>query len=146
MSRITPMLWLQAGKLEEAIALYTRVFPGARVLSQNPMVGELELLGQRFMLLQAESRWQFNEAVSFVIGCKDQAEVDHYWSALTADGGTESQCGWLEDKFGLSWQVTPDALSRHLGDPDPGRRQRATQAMLKMKKIVIADLEKAAAG
>lgn len=147
MSKITPFLWLPAGKMAEAIAFYMSVFKDdARVISRDAMTAEIELLGQRFILLDAESRWSFNEAVSFVITCKDQAEVDAYWSALIEGGGAESMCGWLRDRFGLSWQVIPDALSRHLHDPDPGRRDRAAKAMMGMRKIVIAELERAAAG
>jgi predicted 3-demethylubiquinone-9 3-methyltransferase (glyoxalase superfamily) len=95
--------------------------------------------------LNGGPHFKFNEAVSFQIPCKDQAEVDYYWTALTADGGVESQCGWLKDKFGLSWQVVPDALPRLLGDPDPARAGRAMQAMLGMKKIEVDKLEAAAA-
>jgi predicted 3-demethylubiquinone-9 3-methyltransferase (glyoxalase superfamily) len=146
MSKITPFLWFKAGEMPDAIAFYTSVFKQAQVVSQNPMTAQLELLGQRFQLLNADSRWSFNESISFVIDCKDQAEVDYYWNALTEGGGAESMCGWLRDKFGLSWQVIPEVLPKYLGDPDPGRRERATQAMLQMRKIVIADLEKAAAG
>jgi len=146
MSTITPFLWFDTGKMEGALAFYTSVFKGARVISQNPMSAEFELLGQRFMALNAGPHHTFNEAVSFFISCKDQAEVDYYWDALIADGGAESMCGWLKDKFGVSWQVIPEALGKHLGDPDAGRRDRAVQAMLKMRKIVVADLERAAAG
>ncbi len=88
----------------------------------------------------------FNDSVSFVIDCEDQAEVDYYWDALTADGGEESMCGWLKDKFGLSWQVTPRQMTELLGDPDPGRAGRAMQAMLQMRKLDIATLEAAANG
>ena len=87
--------------------------------------------------------WAFSEAISFMIMCADQAEVDHYWDRLT-DGGEESQCGWLKDRYGVSWQVTPTRLMELQADPDPDRRQRAIQAMFTMRKIVIADLERAA--
>jgi predicted 3-demethylubiquinone-9 3-methyltransferase (glyoxalase superfamily) len=146
MSRITPFLWFDTGKLQEALQFYLSVFEDARILSQNPMSAEFELLGQRFMALAAGPQFRFNEAVSFFIRCKDQAEVDYYWNALCADGGAESQCGWLKDKYGLSWQVIPDALGKHLGDPDLARAQRAMQAMQKMTKIVVAELVRASAG
>ena len=91
-------------------------------------------------------QYRFNEAVSFFISVETQGEVDYFWSRLTADGGEESRCGWLKDKFGLSWQVIPSALSRYLGDPDRTRANRVIQAMMQMKKIVIADLDRAYAG
>jgi len=146
MARITPFLWFDTGALEQALRFYPSVFPGARVVSKGPTSAEFELLGQRFLALEAGPTYKFNEAVSFFIHCEDQAGVDYYWNALTADGGSESMCGWLKDRFGLSWQVIPEALGRHLGDPDPARARRALQAMLKMRKIVVADLEAAAAG
>jgi len=146
MSTITPFLWFDTGKMEEALDFYASVFKDARIISQNPMTAEFELLGQRFMALNAGPHHKFNEAVSFFISCKDQAEVDHYWAALTADGGAESMCGWCKDKFGLSWQVIPAALGQFLSDADAGRRERATRAMLKMRKIIVSDLERAAAG
>jgi predicted 3-demethylubiquinone-9 3-methyltransferase (glyoxalase superfamily) len=145
MSKITPFLWFDNGKMEQALAFYTSVFKGSRVLSQNAMSAEFELLGQRFMALNAGPNAKFNEAVSFFIACQDQAEVDYYWGALTAEGGSESMCGWCKDKFGVSWQVIPEALGKHLGDPNADRRERAVNAMLKMRKIIVADLEKAAA-
>ena len=95
-------------------------------------------------MMTAGPLFHFTEAVSFVINCEGQEEVDKFWNKLTADGGKESQCGWLKDKFGLSWQVVPGILLRLLQDKDPVRAQRAMQAMLKMKKIIVADLEKAA--
>jgi predicted 3-demethylubiquinone-9 3-methyltransferase (glyoxalase superfamily) len=146
MSKITPFLWFDSGKLEQALAFYRSVFKDSRVLSQNAMSAEFELLGQRFMALNAGPNAKFNEAVSFFISCKDQAEVDYYWDALTSDGGSESMCGWCKDKFGVSWQVIPAALGEHLGDPNAARRERAVNAMLKMRKIIVADLERAAAG
>ena len=146
MGTITPFLWFDAGKMGEAVEFYRSVFKDSRIISRNPMGAEFELLGQRFMALNAGPNFKFNEAVSFFIACKDQAEVDYYWTALTAGGGSEGRCGWLKDKFGLSWQVIPEALGKHLNDPDKARSQRAMQAMLKMNKIIVADLEAAAAG
>lgn len=110
------------------------------------MVAEFELFGLPFTALNGSEGRPFTEAVSFYVDCEDQAEVDHYWNALTADGGEESMCGWLRDKYGVSWQIIPAALPRLMGDKDPAKAQRVVQAMLQMKKIVVADLEKAHAG
>jgi predicted 3-demethylubiquinone-9 3-methyltransferase (glyoxalase superfamily) len=101
--------------------------------------------GSAFVGLNGGPRYRFTEAISFQIPCRDQAEVDHYWDRLS-EGGEESECGWLKDRFGVSWQVIPDALPRLLADPDPQRSQRAVQAMLGMRRLVVADLEAAAAG
>jgi len=125
------------------VQFYSGVFK-TQVISQNPMSAEFEIEGQRFMGLNGGPTFKFNEAVSFFISVETQDEVDYYWNALTANGGAEGQCGWVKDKFGVSWQVIPKALGRLLGDPDRDRAQRVVQAMLKMHKIVIADLEKAA--
>lgn len=144
MTTITPFLWFN-GNLTDALSFYAAVFKDARIVSQNPMTAEFELAGQRFIGLNGGPKYTFNEAVSFFISVKTQEEVDHYWQALTADGGAESMCGWLKDKFGVSWQVIPEALPRLMGDPDRAKAQRVMDAILKMKKIVIADLEAAAA-
>jgi len=105
--------------------------------------GEFELNGQKFMALDGGPMFRFNESVSFYVDCKSQEEVDHFWNKLTSDGGQESMCGWLKDKYGLSWQIVPARLGELLSDPDRERSGRAMQAMLKMKKIIIAELEKA---
>ena len=97
-------------------------------------------------MLNGGPQFKFTEAISFFVDCKDQAEVDYYWNTLTADGGEESQCAWLKDKFGLSWQIVPEALPRLLGGPDKAGAGRVMQAMMKMQKIIVADLEKAYAG
>jgi predicted 3-demethylubiquinone-9 3-methyltransferase (glyoxalase superfamily) len=110
------------------------------------MNATFELAGQRFLALNGGPLFQFTEAISFLVSVETQDEVDRYWNALTANGGEESQCGWLKDKYGLSWQIIPTALMRCLTDPDPQRASRAMQAMLQMRKIVIADLEAAAEG
>jgi predicted 3-demethylubiquinone-9 3-methyltransferase (glyoxalase superfamily) len=144
MPTITPYLWFDA-PLNEPIAYYSAIFRNARVVSQSPMSATFELEGQRFHALNGGPQFRFNEAVSFFIDCEDQAEVDYYWSRLTADGGEESMCGWLKDRYGLSWQVIPKALMRYLSDPDAARRDRVVQAMLKMKKIDVAALDRAAA-
>ena len=145
MQKITPFLWLD-GKVEEAVKFYTSVFRNARVVNLNPMSAIFEIEGQEFMALNGGPQFKFNEAVSFFIRCETQDEVDDYWSKLTADGGTESQCGWLKDKFGLSWQVIPNELGRYLGDKDRAKAERVMRAMLKMKKIDIATLNTAYAG
>jgi predicted 3-demethylubiquinone-9 3-methyltransferase (glyoxalase superfamily) len=107
---------------------------------------EFTLAGGSYIGLDGGPHFKFTEAVSFTIHCEDQAEVDYYWDALTADGGAPSQCGWLKDRFGLSWQIVPRQLIALLKHPDPGRAQRAMEAMLQMKKIDIAAVERAADG
>jgi predicted 3-demethylubiquinone-9 3-methyltransferase (glyoxalase superfamily) len=156
MSKITPFLWFD-DRIEEAMDFYTSVFKDAKVkdvsrygdagpLEKGKVMGAtFELEGQEFMALNGGPEFTFTEAISFFVKCEDQAEVDYYWNALTADGGQESQCGWLKDKFGLSWQIIPNALMQYLSDQDSGRAQRATAAMLKMQKIDIAELDRAAA-
>ncbi|HRI62563.1 MAG TPA: VOC family protein, partial [Saprospiraceae bacterium] len=106
---------------------------------------QFSLDGQKFKVMDSglSHQFQFNEAVSFLISCDTQEEIDYYWNALTRDGGQESQCAWLKDKFGVSWQVVPPVLTKYLSDPNPVKANNVMQAMLKMSKIVIADLEKA---
>ncbi|MBR0746011.1 VOC family protein [Bradyrhizobium japonicum] len=145
MTSITPFLWF-ANNVPEAVAFYKAVFPNAKVETVSDSMAVFELEGQRFHALNGGPQYRFTEAVSFFISVETQAEVDYFWNRLTADGGEESRCGWLEDKFGLSWQVIPSALGRYLGDPDRTRANRVMQAMLQMRKIVIADLDKAYAG
>ena len=145
MTSITPFLWFD-NNVPEAVAFYQSVFPNAKVEVVNDFMASFELEGQKFNALNGGSKYRFNEAVSFFISVETQQEVDYFWDKLTADGGEKSRCGWLKDKFGLSWQVVPKALGRYLGDPDRAKADRAMQAMMKMQKIVIADLEKAFAG
>lgn len=151
--KIVPNLWFD-GDAESAAEFYTSVFPRSRVVSVVPypegapgltgtvMTVEWELDGQRFVGINGGPQFRFSEAVSFSITCADQDEVDHYWTALT-EGGEESQCGWLKDRFGLSWQVVPVGLEEALNDADPERAQRAMQAMLGMRKIDLAALRAA---
>jgi predicted 3-demethylubiquinone-9 3-methyltransferase (glyoxalase superfamily) len=139
MTSITPFLWLD-GTVREAVAFYTSVFPHAQVQTVSDFQATFVLEGQKFHALNGGPRHKFTEAVSFFISVETQEEVDHFWDKLTADGGQESQCGWLKDKFGLSWQVVPKRLVELLGHPDAAKRDHAMQAMLKMRKIVIADL------
>ena len=142
MSKITPCLWIPVTP-EEAVAYYKSIFANVTAEGLNQMTGVVTIEGQRFQLLNGGPMYKFNEAVSFVIKCKDQAEVDYYWDKLTADGGAESKCAWCKDKFGMSWQVVPDALMSFIGAADRTKAERAIQAMLKMNKIIVADLEKA---
>ena len=144
-----PCLWFD-GQAEQAAELYTSVFPNSAIgaVSRYPdgraMTVSFSLDGQQFVGLNGGPQFSFTEAVSFQIPCADQDEVDHYWSRLTADGGQESQCGWLKDRFGLSWHVIPTELFALLSDPDPGRAQRASEAMLAMRKLDVAELRRAA--
>jgi predicted 3-demethylubiquinone-9 3-methyltransferase (glyoxalase superfamily) len=154
MSKLTTCLWFD-GQAEEAAAFYTELLPESRLTGEverypegSPQAGAVmtvgfELLGQPFVGLNGGPLFTFNEAVSFVIPCTTQAEVDRYWEALT-EGGSEQPCGWCKDRFGLSWQVVPARLMELLRDPDGGRAQRAAAAMMGMKKIDIAALEAAA--
>jgi len=156
MDNLVTCLWFDT-EGEEAANFYTSIFPNSKVGnvsrygSAGPrpegtvMTVSFELMGQEFVALNGGPDFTFNEAISFQIMCDDQAEVDRYWEQLTADGGEPGPCGWLRDKFGVSWQVVPKALPRLLGNPDPEKAQRVMAAMLQMKKIEIAELEAAAA-
>jgi predicted 3-demethylubiquinone-9 3-methyltransferase (glyoxalase superfamily) len=141
---ITPFLWFD-NNVPEAVEFYKSVFPNAKVDMVSDFMATFELEGQRFHALNGGPLFKFTEAISFFISVETQDEVDYFWSRLIADGG-EEQCGWLKDKFGLSWQVIPTALMRYLGSSDRPAAERARQAMLKMHKIIIADLEQACAG
>ena len=155
MPKLTPFLWFDT-QAEEAANFYVSVFKnsrigkaarygkGARGPEGQVMTIEFELDGKPFTALNGGPVFAFTEAVSFVVDCKDQAEVDYYWDKLVA-GGQPSQCGWLKDRFGLSWQIVPDALSRLLSDPDADKAQLVTAAMLQMVKLDVAKLEAAAA-
>jgi predicted 3-demethylubiquinone-9 3-methyltransferase (glyoxalase superfamily) len=145
MKKITPFLWFDK-QAEDAMNYYVSIFKNAKVIHASPQMVQFELDGQEFIGLNAGPQHKFNEAVSMFVHCEDQAEVDYFWNALTADGGEESMCGWLKDKYGLSWQIVPKQLGELMGDPDPAKSQRVIQAMLKMKKIVVADLQKAHGG
>ena len=153
---ISPCLWFDH-QLEEAAAFYTSIFPDSSVghMARYPdsgpgrpgqvMAGEFTLDGLTFRGINGGPEHAgFTETISFQVSCADQAEVDHYWSSLTADGGEPSVCGWLKDRFGLSWQIVPSRLYELMEDPDPARATAATEAMLRMRKIVVADLEAAA--
>ncbi len=155
MQRITPHLWFDT-EADEAADLYCSIFPNSRILERRRYENSgpsgtdtvttvtFEVAGQRVIGLNAGPEFSFNEAFSFFVECETQEEVDELWAKLTANGGQESQCGWLKDKFGLSWQVVPTALPELLADPDPERSQRVMEAMLRMRKIEIDALEQAA--
>jgi predicted 3-demethylubiquinone-9 3-methyltransferase (glyoxalase superfamily) len=147
MPKITPFLWFDT-QAEEAMNFYASIFRRSRVISVNRAQGrvisvEFELEGQRFMALNAGPQFTFNEAVSFFVGCETQQEIDELWAKLTADGGSPGRCGWLKDKFGLSWQIIPNALGEMLGDKDPAKAKRAMDAMLQMNKLDISKLQRA---
>jgi len=152
MPKIMPCLWID-DRIEEMVRFYVDTFkdaeirdvqhyPDGRVLTMN-----FRLKDQEFMALNGGDNFKFTEAVSFVVDCKDQAEVDFFWNTLTANGGEESMCGWLKDKYGLSWQIVPERLIDLIWDTkDKAASGRAQQAMFQMKKIIVADIEKAYAG
>jgi predicted 3-demethylubiquinone-9 3-methyltransferase (glyoxalase superfamily) len=138
--QLYPCLWFD-GQARAAADFYCTIFPGSKIINDSGMVVNFELNGQFFMGLNGGPKFKFNEAVSFVIPCKDQEEIDHYWYKLIADGGQESMCGWCKDKFGLSWQVVPAILGELMSNPEKG--QRVMQAFLKMRKFDIAALQNA---
>jgi predicted 3-demethylubiquinone-9 3-methyltransferase (glyoxalase superfamily) len=160
MQKIAPCLWFDH-EGEEAARFYVSIFPdsGIDAVSRygkegfeihgkpegTAMAVSFHLAGQSFTALNGGPQYTFSEAISFQVGCQTQAEVDHYWSKL-AEGGEEGPCGWLKDRFGVSWQIVPAALPRLLGDPDAAKRERVTKAFMQMKKLDIAALERAAAG
>lgn len=154
MTKIVPHLWF-AEKADEAAAFYASIFPSSKVDSVTAMaaetpsgppgsvkVVEFTLAGQPFMAISAGPLDEFNHAVSFIVNCEDQAEVDYYWNALL-EGGTAEQCGWLRDRYGLCWQIVPTILGKLASDPDKAKAKRVTEAMLKMVKLDIATLQKA---
>ena len=155
--KITTFLWFDHNA-EEAANFYVSVFKNSRILQTtrygdagprpkgSVMTVSFELDGQEFTALNAGPAFKFTEAISLVVHCKTQEEVDYYWNKLTADGGQESDCGWVKDKYGLSWQITPDILLELIGDPDTAKADRVMRAMMGMKKIIIEDIEAAAAG
>jgi predicted 3-demethylubiquinone-9 3-methyltransferase (glyoxalase superfamily) len=163
MQKITPFLWFD-DQAEEAAKFYTSVFKDSKVgkilryseetakISQSGrppgsvLTVEFEIVGQKFTALNGGPQFKFNESVSFMVNCETQQEVDYFWEKLTADGGEESACGWLKDKFGLSWQITPTVLIEMLQDKDPEKSERVMNAMLQMQKIEINKLKAAYAG
>lgn len=139
-NEIYPCLWFD-GNARAAADFYCGVFEDARITSDNPMVVLFELKGNRFMALNGGPQFTFNESVSFVVNCDTQEEIDHYWETLTADGGQESRCGWLKDRFGLSWQIVPSMLGSLM--TDHARAQRVMAALMKMNKLDIKTLMEA---
>jgi predicted 3-demethylubiquinone-9 3-methyltransferase (glyoxalase superfamily) len=156
MQKITPFLWYD-DKAEEAADFYVSIFKNSKVLGVTRygeagpgpkgtvMIVEFQLEGQEFVALNAGPRFKFTEAISFVVNCETQEEVDYFWQKLS-EGGAESQCGWLKDKYGLSWQVVPTILAELMQDKDPEKSQRVMKAMLQMKKMDISKLKQAAEG
>ena len=155
---LTTCLWFN-GRAREAANFYTKIFPNSSVADSwiapidtpgnqqgEEIVVNFKIFGQNFIGLNGDPQFPHSEAISFQIPCKDQSEIDKYWQILTADGGQESQCGWLKDKFGISWQVTSPEMMNYLGGPDAEGSQRATQAMLGMKKIDLAAMKAAYEG
>ena len=156
-NKVTPFLWFD-NNAEQAATFYVSLFADskmgnvARWAKGSPypegavMSVTIELAQQEYILFNGGSHFKLDEAFSLFVSCDDQAEVDRYWDALIADGGSPSQCGWLKDKFGVSWQIAPKVLLRLIGDPDAEKASRAMQAMMQMTKINVAELERAAAG
>ncbi len=155
MATINPFLWY-AREAEEAAAFYAGIFPDSRVLSTTSLpaespsgpagsvkVVEFELLGQPFVAMSAGPLDPFNHAISLVVNCDDQAEIDHYWDGLLAGGGSAEQCGWLRDRYGVCWQIVPAAMAKFMASPDRAAAARAAEAMLKMVKFDIAELQAA---
>ncbi len=161
MQKITPFLWFD-NQAEEAAKFYTSVFKNSKIgrilrydeasakaagrPAGSVLTVEFEIEGQKFTALNGGPAFKFNESISFVLNCETQKEIDYFWEKLTADGGEESQCGWLKDKFGLSWQVTPTVLIDMLHDNDPEKAERVMKAMLQMQKIEIPKLKAAYGG
>jgi predicted 3-demethylubiquinone-9 3-methyltransferase (glyoxalase superfamily) len=145
MPTITPFLWFDT-QAEEAMTFYASIFQRSKVISTNRAQGkvmsvEFELEGQRFMALNAGPQFRFTEAISFFVACETQHEIDELWTKLTANGGASSRCGWLKDKFGLSWQIVPTVLGRMLSDKDAAKSQRVMNAMLQMDKLDLKRLQ-----
>ena len=158
MSKISPCLWFD-GRAEEAAAFYTSLFPNSRIERVNRSPGEtpsgpegsvltvdFTIDGEPYIALNGGPDFEFNEAISFSIDCRDQSEVDHYWDALIADGGEPSVCGWLKDRFGVSWQVVPTVLPEYLRGQDRAAAKRALDAMMQMTKLDVEKLREAYEG
>lgn len=148
MQKITPFLWFN-DNAEEAIKFYTSIFKNSKIVSQSVtpdgkyMLGTFQIEGQEFFVINGGPVFKFTEAISLYVNCKDQAEVDYLWDKLTSDGGQESQCGWLKDKYGLSWQIIPETLTRLMGDKNSKKAKAVMDAMLKMVKIDVKTIQDA---
>lgn len=144
MQKITPFLWFN-GQAGEAAKFYTSIFQNSKVVSTSPMSATFRLAGQKFIALNGGPQFQFSEAISFFVSCDTQKEIDYFWEKLSA-GGEKSRCGWLKDRFGVSWQIVPPILGELLHDEDDVKSGRVMQAMLRMSKLDIKKLQRAAAG
>lgn len=154
MQKIIPFFWFD-DQAEQAASFYTSLFKNSKITNVtrygeggpgqpgSAMTVNFELDGQEFSALNGGPQFKFTEAISLAVKCENQDEIDRLWAALTTNGGAESQCGWLKDKYGLSWQIVPNDLGKYIGGPDPAGAQRATQAMLQMKKLDLAVLQRA---
>lgn len=141
LQKIVPFLWFD-NQAEEAATFYCSIFKNSRIINSTPMVVTFELEGQRIMALNGGPQFKFTEALSLFVNCETQQEVDMFWEKLTA-GGKESQCGWLKDKYGLSWQIVPTILGELMGGSDRAKAERVLQAMLQMKKMDVKKLQEA---
>ena len=141
--KISPFLMFD-GPVEDAATFYVSVFPNSEIKSANPMSATIVVSGIEILMFNGGPHFKFTSGISLFVKCADQAEVDLYWNKFIDGGGTEEKCGWLQDKWGVSWQIIPDALAHYLGDADREKANRVMQAMFKMKKIVVADLDRAA--
>lgn len=140
--KITPFLWFENNG-QEGAEYYVSLFPESKIISKTPLVTTFELCGLKMSILEAGPHHPFNDAVSFYVNCKNQEEVDYYWHRFIRDGGEQSMCGWLQDKYGVRWQIIPETLITLTNDPDPVKAKKVIDAMMKMRKIDIAELERA---
>lgn len=141
-SQITPCLWCKDNAHEKA-QYYCAIFPNSQIIGSHPAMTTFELNGSRFQALNGGIDFPYNESISFTIDCKDQAEVDYYWDKFIADGGMPMDCAWCQDKYGMRWQIVPVQLSKLMMDPDRVKADKVMAAMVKMQKIIVADLEAA---
>jgi predicted 3-demethylubiquinone-9 3-methyltransferase (glyoxalase superfamily) len=144
-SKITACLWCKENALEKA-EYYCSIFPNSQILSQHPAIVAFELDGNKFQALNGGVDFEYNESISFVVDCDGQKEVDYYWDKFILDGGEAMDCSWLKDKYGMRWQIVPRQLAELMMDGDSEKAGRVMQAMMKMQKIIVADLEKAYKG
>lgn len=134
-------LWFEGGQAKEAAEYYCGIFKDSKIIQTNDMVTTFRLNGNELMALNGNNQSQFNESVSLMVNCDTQEEIDHYWNSLSANGGSESVCGWLKDKYGVSWQIIPSSMGRLMSDPE--KFQRVMPKVMQMKKLIIADMENA---
>jgi len=142
LQKIVPFLWFD-NQAKEAATYYCSIFPDSGIISHSPLITEFELCGQRFTGINGGPRFKFTEAVSFVVNCVDQAEVDDYWNKLIAEGGEESMCGWLKDKYRLSWQIIPQQLGKMMTEGSEDQKKKVMDKLLTMRKLIVSDLEAA---